>query len=202
MFRAEPYPETPILMKDFDNSAHVKALKRELETIQDPRRRKILENSIEHAIAEGEGNYDRLMNSCSRKRQSYYFWGSAAGTVQNPVKSSYEELKAFYRAIIDSGAWNIHYDLDKIVVGDDAVVMDGVMHQIFPTAVVNAMMPYKLDETHQAYQMSKRLTVAFLFDEDGVSCGEHSYTNGPVSPNDFTPVDAQYVPASCKAKAA
>lgn len=192
MHRIDSFDEKPIDMKDFDPMAQVNTLKKVQETIKDERRRKILDNAINHAIAEASGNYEALMASCSRKRQSYMFWGATPGSLQHPVKSSYEELEKFYGGIIASGAWRIHFDVDKVVVGDDEIVMDGVMHQLYPTEILNAMMPFKVDSSHRAYQMTKRMAVTFMFDEDGISCGEHSYTNGPVVPGDFTPIPDSY----------
>ncbi len=192
MYRTQAYEEKPIDMKDFDQWAQVNTLRQVRETIKDERRRKILDNAIEHAIAEATGNYEALMASCSRKRQSYMFWGAEPGSLQHPVKSSYEELEKFYGGVIASGAWRIHFDVDKVVVGDDEIVMDGVMHQLYPAALINAMMPFKVDPKHSAYQMTKRMAVTFMFDEDGISCGEHSYTNGPLVAGDFSPISEEY----------
>jgi hypothetical protein len=61
MFLQTPYEEIPVPMETFDPTIHVKVLRRVLESIREPHRRKILTNVIDHAAAEGDGRYEDLM---------------------------------------------------------------------------------------------------------------------------------------------
>src|SRR5258706_583462 len=53
--------------------------------------------------------------------------------------------------------------------------------------------------SYRAYQLTKRLIIIFFFDEDGLSCGEHAYSDGLITAKDFTPVEDQYLPDLFKA---
>jgi hypothetical protein len=190
--------EKPIAMQDFDPQVQVKTLRKVRDSITDPRRRQILDNLIEHAAVEGGGRYHELMASCSRKRQSYEQWG-IGGPAAAQAPQSYAELEVYYKAVIDSKIWMLHYDLDKVVVGDDEVLMDGVLHQLYPAYLIEPMFQFKPDPRYRAYQMTKRLGIVFTFDEDGLSSGEHSYANGPITAKDLTPVEDRYLPDLFKA---
>lgn len=198
MYR-QPFAEKPLDMAHFDSMAQCKAMRRELDRLTDPRRRKILSNMIEHAEAEGQGRYDDLMASCSKKSQSYVFWGSGNNSITDYLPQSYEQLLGHYKGLMDSKTWMLHYELDKIIVGDDEILIDGVLHQLYPTALIEPLFGIAVDPKYRAYQMTKRLATLFLFDEDGVGCGEHAYANGPTKPEDLTPVEDRYLPDLFKA---
>lgn len=187
------YQERPVPMQDFDGLHHVKVMKEVLDTLTEPRRRQIMRNMIEHVITECSGHYAELMATCSRKRQSYYSWGRG-DPLPGSDPQSYEELEAYYRDLVDSRAWMAHGELDKVIVGDDEIVLDGVLHQLVPTEMVEPLFGVTVDPAYRAYQMTKRMCIIFMFDEDGRSCGEHAYGNGPTSARDLTPVDDQYLP--------
>ena len=187
------YPEKPIPMQDFDGQHYVKLLNEVLGTLTDPRRRLIMQSMIEHLLTEHGGRYAELMEICSQKTQSYQAWGLGAG-LSGAGPQSYEELAAYYWDVVDSKAWMVHGELDKVIVGDDEIVLDGVLHQLVPTEMVEPLFGVTVDPAYRAYQMTKRLCIIFLFDEDGRTCGEHVYGNGPTTARDLTPVDDQSLP--------
>jgi len=198
MYLAKPYEEIPVPMQDFDTHIGVQSLRKVLETVTDPRRRQILTETIKHADAEGSGRYEALMATCSKKHQSYRFWGSGNSSAHE-TPQSYAQLEVYYKGLVDAKIWMIHHDLDKVVVGDDEVVMDGVLHQLFPTALIEPYFQFEPDPSYRAYQLTKRLIIIFFFDEDGLSCGEHAYSDGLITAKDFTPVEDQYLPHLFKA---
>ena len=192
MYLTQPYEVRPIPMAQFDTTAQLTVLRQVLASIKEPRRRLILQNVIDHADAEAGGRYADLMATCSRKRQSYLF-SRDMGLLKLPT--SYAELETYYADIIASRTWMLHYELDKVVVGDDEVVLDGVMHQLYPTDLLAQLYPaLALDPRHRAYQLTLRLCVMFLFDEDGLSAGEHAYGRGDISQDSFSPVEDRYLP--------
>ena len=97
MYLAKPYPEIPVPMQDFDTRIQVKCLRKVLETITDPRRRQILITTIEHADAEGSGRYEALIATCSKKHQSYLYWGSGNSSAHE-TPQSFAALEVYYRA--------------------------------------------------------------------------------------------------------
>jgi hypothetical protein len=199
MYRTEAAAESPIPMQDFDSHTQVKVLRKVLESITDPRRRLILARTIEHADAEGNGRYPELIATCSKQRQSYRYWGSGDSSLVPKTPQTYAELEVYYKGVIDSKTWMIHHELDKVIVGDDEVVMDGVIHQLYPTALIEPLFRFEPNQDYRAYQLTKRLIITFMFDNDGLSCGEHAYSDGPITAKDLTPVEDRYLPDLFKA---
>jgi hypothetical protein len=199
MYRTQTAAESPIPMQDFDSHTQVRALRKVLESIIEPRRRQILAKTIEHADAEGNGRYPELIATCSKKHQSYRYWGSGDSSLVPQTPQSYAELEAYYKGVIDSKTWMIHHELDKVIVGNHEVVMDGVIHQLYPSALIEPLFRFKPDPAYRAYQLTKRLIITFMFDEDGLSCGEHAYSDGPITTKDLTPVEDRYLPDLFKA---
>ncbi len=188
MGAAHPPPDSPLVVRD---------------TIYEqlgPADRSRLHRSVaDLRIAQRSGRFADLMATCSKKRQSYVFSGDP-NRPQIQV-SNHAELETYYRGLIDSRTWMLHYDLDKVTVGDDEIVLDGVLHQLYPTELVNRAFPFQLDPGYRAYQLTKRLCVIFLFDEEGLSAGEQAYSRGPIGPENFTPVEDEHLPALFRAAA-
>jgi len=180
----------PIAMKDFDPMAVAKFARRHLETIEEPRRRQILENFIEHAEAEASGDYDALMASCSKKEQHYaVYGGSRFGAPQ-----SYEELEKHYRGLIEANIYVIHFEAEKLVVGTDVVVVEGLVHQLYPGQLLEPIFGIEVDDPGAVYQATKRTCVLFVFDEDGKGAGEHAYSEGDLTADDLVKVAPHEVP--------
>lgn len=179
----------PIDMREFDTMAVAKFARRHLETIEEPRRRQILENFIEHAEAEGSGDYEALMASCSRKRQQYAVYGS-----DFPQPQSYEEVEQHYQGLIAAKLYLIHFEVEKLVVGTDVVFLEGLVHQLYPGSMIEPIFGFSVDHPEGVYQLTKRTALTFVFDEDGKGAGEHAYSDGATGPDDLTLVPADLVP--------
>ena len=131
----------PIAMSDFDTMAVVKVAREHLGTINEPRRRAILENFIDHAAAEASGDYAALMASCSKKKQEYATFGSEFGAPQ-----SYEELEVHYRGLIESNIYMIHFEVEKLAVGDDVLFLEGIVHQLYPGNLLKPIFGFEVDD--------------------------------------------------------
>ncbi|MAG34072.1 MAG: hypothetical protein CL908_24595 [Deltaproteobacteria bacterium] len=176
-------------MSEFDPTAVVQFARRYLETIKEPRRRQILQNFIDHAEAEALGNYDALMESCSRKQQHYASYGSRFGAPQ-----SYAELEEHYRGLIASNIYVIHFEPEKLIVGEDELVIEGLVHQLYPGELIEPMYGFKVDDPTAVYQATKRTCVFFVFDEEGLGAGEHSYSDGLLTADDLVKLAPEEVP--------
>lgn len=179
----------PIPMSEFDTMAAVKTARRHLESIKEPRRRQILENFIEHAGAEASGDYDALMASCSRKKQEYATYGSDFGAPQ-----SYEELEVHYRGLIESNIYLIHFEIEKLIVGEDALFVEGLVHQLYPGNLIKPIFGIEIDDESAVYQLTKRTGLTFTFDEEGLGAGEQAYSDGPTTLDDLVKVAPEEVP--------
>ena len=179
----------PMDMKQFDTEAVAKAARRHLETIKEPRRRQILQNFIDHAQAEASGDYEKLMATCSRKEQKYAIYGSQFGAPQ-----SYADLEKHYFGLIQSNIYVIHFEVEKLVVGDDALVVEGLVHQLYPGELLEPLYGIVVDEKEAVYQVTKRTCVFFIFDEEGMGAGEHAYSDGALTADDVVKLSPEEVP--------
>ena len=189
MFIGHILENKPIDMAQFNLMAAVEAAERHLETIKEPRRRQILENFIDHARTEASGDYEGLMATCSRKEQHYASYGSRFGTPQ-----SFAELETHYRGLIESNIYLIHFEIEKLVVGDDALAVEGLVHQLYPGELLEPLYGIVVDDPAAVYQATKRTCVFFVFDEDGMGAGEHSYSDGPLTADDLVKLASDEVP--------
>lgn len=179
----------PIDMKQFDTEAVAKVARLHLETIQEPRRRQVLQNFIDHAQAEASGDYEGLMATCSRKEQTYATYGSDFGSPQ-----SYAELETHYHGLIQANIYVIHFEVEKLVVDDDALAVEGLVHQLYPGELLEPIFGIEVDEKEAVYQATKRTCVFFIFDEEGMGCGEHAYSDGPLTADDVVKLAPDEVP--------
>lgn len=181
----------PLPMSQFDPMNVAKIARHHLESIREPRRRQVLENLIEHAEAEGSGNYDALMASCSKKKQEYATYGS-----DFPAPQSYAELEIHYRGLIDSNLFLIHFEVEKLVAGSDVVFLEGIVHQLYPGNLIEPLFGVKVANVDAVHQLTKRTALTFVFDEEGLGAGEHAYADGPTTLDDFVEVARDEVPAA------
>jgi hypothetical protein len=191
MFIGHQLPMKPMDMRNFNPMEFVEQARRHLQTLTDPRQRVVCQNFIDHAEAEMSGDYAALMASCSRKRQSYFSYGTEAN-MQLP--QSYEELELHYWNLI---AYNIHIlqlDMEKLTVGHDTLCVEGILHQLYSGAQVEQILGVKLEEPEGIYQYTSRVTIFFVFDEEGLGAGEHSYSGNQARREDFVLVPREHVP--------
>jgi hypothetical protein len=155
------------------------------------RRNTIFENYLAHVDTESRGDYDGLMATCSKRSQSYASYFSPYGE-KTGMPQSYAELERYYHDLVATNTYLIHREVDKLVVGDDDLFVDGIIHQLYPGRVLSDR-GLKLDPSH-VYQLTVRVAVFFMFDEDGLGAGEHAYAP-TITEELYTPVDPDLVPA-------
>lgn len=182
--------EKPLSMSDFNHRAGYEFAKPLRGTFELQRRNEIFENYLAHVDAESKGDYDALMASCSKTSQSYATYFSPYGE-QTGMPQSYKELEGFYRNLVESNTYLIHREVDKLVIGDDELFVDGVIHQLYPGHVL-VDRGLELDPK-TVYQLTVRVAVYFLFDDEGLGAGEHGYVP-VIDESHYTPVDRDQVP--------
>lgn len=163
-------------MSQFDTTYAACVANEHLKSISDPRRRKILINFRDHALAECMGDYDALMATCSQKRQNYVVHSPTKNDFSAHQPQSYEELLPHYKALIDLNMYVIHTDIKKLTVGDDELLIDVSHHQIIPGEIAVNLYGIPEADSKATYEMFARIWVVFIFDEDGMGCGEHAYS--------------------------
>ncbi len=191
MYIDEIIDEQPLDMALFNSAASRQTATQVLATIEQPRRRQIMKNYIDHAYYEGTGELDKLMPLCSKQRQQYLKIGDANPTEGLP--QSYQELEKYYYELVCSNIYILHREIDKLIVGDNALLTDGVIHTLYPGDYLQDAMDVPQIDRAAVYQLTKRVPVVFLFDDEGLSVGEHIYMT--TSTAQFTVVDSEQVPA-------
>lgn len=178
MYQHEVNPKAAPMadFSQFDPTAAARLANAELAGISDPRRRQILINFRDHALAECMGDYDALMATCSRKRQNYVVHSASSNDFSAHQPQSYEELLPHYKALIDLNMYVIHTDIKKLTVGDDELFIDVSHHQILPGDIAVNLYGIAEADPEATYEMFARLWIVFVFDEDGLGCGEHAFS--------------------------
>lgn len=190
MYAKKMAESRPLDMRLFDPRAGYKLASSLVGRFGSPRRNAIFQNYVDHVDTEGRGDYAGLMATCSKKSQSYAAYFSPAGPTTG-LPQSYAELEKYYSDLVASNTYLIHREVDKLIVGDDELFVDGVIHQLYPGSVL-VKRGLRLDPK-RVYQLTARVAVAFLFDEDGLGAGEHAYA--PVlGEAHYTPVEPELVP--------
>jgi len=190
MHLATMHESKPLDMRRFDSRAGYKFAAPLRGTFGSARRNAIFDNYVAHVETEGRGDYAGLMATCSKKMQTYAGYFSPAGPSAG-MPQSYAELEKYYHDLVVSNTYLIHREVDKLIVGDDELLVDGILHQLYPGRVL-AGRGLKLDPK-RVYQLTARIAVVFLFDEDGLGAGEHAYAP-PINESYYTPVETELVP--------
>lgn len=134
-----------------------------------PRKRQILANVLAHMRAEAVPDLDGLMTTLG-EHPEYHFWGPAGDT----GPKGRQAVREFYTAFANSGATNLEYDVERLVVDDDCVVLEGVMRIIYPGTTLNAM-GRTVEDAAGYYLYEDRMVIFWPYDADGMLIGEDSY---------------------------
>ena len=190
MYAKKMAESRPLDMKHFDSRTGYKFASALLGRFGSDRRNAIFQNYVDHVETEGRGDYAGLMATCSKKSQSYAAYFSPAGPTTG-LPQSYAELERYYHDLVASNTYLIHREVDKLIVGDDELLVDGVIHQLYPGSVL-VKRGFPLDPK-RVYQLTARVAVVFLFDEDGLGAGEHAYAPA-IDASYYTAVEPELVP--------
>jgi hypothetical protein len=164
-----------------------------LKEISDPRRRQILINFRDHALAECLGDHEALMATCSKGRQTYAVHTDPELNAIQPT--DWDSLFDYYKMLIDTNMYVIHAECEKLTVGDDEIFLDVVFHQIYPGNMLRDFLGIDGVDEHAIYDGITRACVCFLFDENGMGCGEQAYAGGKLSADNVVKLEAHEVPA-------
>ena len=136
-----------------------------------PRRRQVLENVLAHMKAEAAGDLDGLMATLAPNPQ-YHQWGATPADMGPKGRDAVEQ---FYRNFVASGATNLEYDVERLVVDDDCVVTEGMMRIAYPGRTLAAM-GRPVDDPDSYYLYEARMAVFWPYDAEGRLLAEDAYT--------------------------
>ena len=145
-----------------------------LQRTTDPRHRRLLETLRDHLQAEATANFDLLLQTLAPDPE-YHFWVDGSGFGGGPKGLS--AVASHYKKLYEENRHVVQYDIERIVVDDDAIVTEGWFEQIFPGRVL-VDRGAEVDDPDAAYQLTMRLVLIWPFDKDGKLVGEDSYSDG------------------------
>ncbi len=107
---------------------------------------------------------------------------------------SVEDTKDYYKLLLETNVHCIHGDVEKLIVGDDEIFVEIMLHQLYPGEMVPLAFGFDFGEEGEVYQLTQRVATVFVFDEEGKCKGEHSFTDGPSRPDQLRKEDPRKVP--------
>ena len=138
---------------------------------EDPRRRRLLENVLAHMKAEAAGDIDGLMATLAPDPQ-YHQWGATPADNGPKGRAAVEQ---FYKDFVASGATNLEFDVERLVVDDDCIVTEGMMRIAYPGRTLQAM-GRDVDDPAAYYLYEARMAVFWPYDTEGRLLAEDAYT--------------------------
>ena len=158
-------------MERIDPTKTWRKVEERLERETDPRRRALLENVLTHMKAEAAGDLGGLMATLAPNPQ-YHQWGASPADNGPKGRAAVEQ---FYKDFVASGATNLEYDVERLVVDDDCIVTEGIMRIAYPGRTVAAM-GKDIDDLDAYYLYEARMLVVWPYDADGMLLAEDAYT--------------------------
>ncbi len=180
-------------MSRFDVTNATMIANQHLKTLDNPRQRKILINFRDHALAEYLGDHEALMATCSQRHQRYEIHGSDL-ELDHMQPDNYEDLFHYYKALIDLNVYIIHTEIEKLIVGQDALMLDAVVHQVLNGEQIQDFFGLEGADCNTVYQTWSRAGIMFIFDADGMGCGEHSFADGGMTLARIRPIPENLIP--------
>ncbi|MBI1179899.1 MAG: nuclear transport factor 2 family protein [Alphaproteobacteria bacterium] len=144
------------------------------EAATNPRHKKLLKEVRDHMKTEVCGEIDALMATLTAEPQ-YHIWGQ--GPDRGP--KGREAVLAFYTTLIGSGGNLFEFNVEKIIVDDDAVVTEGTLRNTHAGSVLLAAGVREVNgepvDAGATYVSSAQLLTVWPADPDGKLIGEDIY---------------------------
>ena len=141
---------------------------------KNPRARQILETLVIHSKAEAAADFDSLMATVAPN--AHYHSHATDDPAMNAANSprGKDEVAAYYKGIVASGCHFIEHDIERMVVGRNALTTEGDLKMAYPGAVLEAM-SIDVPDPVALYLYQRRLLIVWEFDENGLLLCEDSY---------------------------
>jgi hypothetical protein len=139
-----------------------------------PRHKKLLKEVRDHMKTEVCGEIELLMATLTAEPQ-YHIWGT--GPDRGP--KGRQAVRAFYEMLIASGGNLFEFNVEKIVVNDNAVVTEGRLRNTHPGAALLAAGVTQVNgepvDADARYVSNAQLLTVWPADPDGKLIGEDIY---------------------------
>ena len=146
-----------------------------MEREDDPRIRRNLELVLEHMQCEARADIEGVVATLCDKPK-YLAHGAPDVELLNPAGDK-DAVRAFYdQTIVQTDAWRLELDCDRVIADREAVMTEGVMKMAYPGRTLAAM-GIEVDDPDAYYLFQTRMGVVWPIDpESGLLRGEESYT--------------------------
>jgi len=81
------------------------------------------------------------------------------------------DLEVFYGNLMAFTLFVIHLEIEKFVVGEDTLCIEGNVHQMYPAAMLPVAFGIDVDDADDdeaVYMLTIRMALFFIFDKDGM----------------------------------
>ncbi|MFK7914532.1 MAG: nuclear transport factor 2 family protein [Pseudomonadales bacterium] len=140
----------------------------------DPRRRTLLQAVCDHMEAEITGNMDALMATLTSE-PIYHFWGRG----EPMVLEGRDTIRGFYSQMMSAGGEQFEVVVQRIVAGNDQVVTEGQVKQVYTAEAVRAGGVTEVNGVAVAdgslWLSNAQLVTVWPADADGKLIGEDIY---------------------------
>ena len=146
-----------------------------MEAESDPTIRRNLELVLRHMQAEAKADIEGVVATLCEKPK-YLAHDAPDNEILNPSGSK-DAVRNFYDAtIVQTDAWRLELDCDRVIADREAVMTEGVMKMAYPGRTLAAM-GIEVDDPDAYYLFQTRMSVVWPVDlESGLLVGEESYT--------------------------
>lgn len=142
---------------------------------RDPELRRNLELVLAHMKAEARADIEGVVATLVEKPR-YVMHDDPDDPFRNPVGSQ-DAVRGFYqRTIVDSGAFRLELDCDRVIVDRTSVLTEGIMRMAYPGRTLQAM-GIAVDDPDAFYLYESRMAIVWPVDPvAGKLVGEEAYT--------------------------
>jgi hypothetical protein len=175
-----------------DIATTISAADRLLETIENPRHRRILENYRRHAILEVCGQWEGIFELDMTVEHPVYYFNITG--LDGVVADGADAVKAIYRNLMDTQTCVMVVEDERLWVDDWGFASDSTFITYLRgwDAVAKG---FEVDDPDGYYCEHQHFAMVWPYDEQGRLKGEHVYENKalhriePIAPEDFVSVD-------------
>lgn len=142
---------------------------------RDPELRRNLELVLAHMKAEARADIEGVVATLVEKPR-YVMHDDPDDPAGNPVGSK-DAVRGFYqRTIVDSGAFRLELDCDRVIVDRTSVLTEGIMRMAYPGRTLQAL-GLAVDDPDAFYLYETRMAIVWPVDPvAGKLVGEEAYT--------------------------
>ena len=142
-----------------------------------PARRHSLELVAAHMRAEARADIDGVLATLTESPR-YAIHSNPDDPVMNPVGSKEAVREFYFTTVVRPGAHRLEFDVDRVIVDDDAVFTEGLMRIAYPGSTLAAM-GIDVDDPEAYYLSESRLGIVWPVDHrENRLTGEEVYSSG------------------------